>query len=215
MRTITGASIAALAFGLGFAATPVFAADYGHGQDRNDQTNAQQQDQNQNGKSDKHRHRDRRDDAKSQNGRAPSGMNKADWQKSNNVDDQRRSRDDASSDRHDRRDDFNRNHRNDHRWDRNRPKINVEIYRRNITSPRRYHIGAYRAPRDYHYRRWHYGDRLPIAFYARSYWLLDYIAFGLFAPPPGYVWVRYGPDALLIDVETGEIIQVRYDVFYS
>jgi len=32
---------------------------------------------------------------------------------------------------------------------------------------------------------------------------------------PGYVWVRYGPDALLIDTYTGEIIQVRYDVFWS
>ena len=48
----------------------------------------------------------------------------------------------------------------------------------------------------------------------RDYFLLDYIAFGLFAPPPGYVWVRYGDDALLIDTYTGEIVQVRYNMFY-
>ena len=29
----------------------------------------------------------------------------------------------------------------------------------------------------------------------------------LYAPPDGYVWVRYGPDAVLIDEDTGEIVQ--------
>jgi len=33
------------------------------------------------------------------------------------------------------------------------------------------------------------------------------------APPDGYVWVRYGDDALLIDEYSGDIIQVEYDVF--
>lgn len=34
------------------------------------------------------------------------------------------------------------------------------------------------------------------------------------APPPDAVWVRYGPDALLVDRMTGEIIRVQYGVFY-
>jgi Ni/Co efflux regulator RcnB len=34
------------------------------------------------------------------------------------------------------------------------------------------------------------------------------------APPFGYQWVRSGDDAILIDANTGEILQVRYDVFY-
>ena len=34
------------------------------------------------------------------------------------------------------------------------------------------------------------------------------------APPWGYEWVRYGPDAVLIDVRTGQILQVRYGVFW-
>jgi Ni/Co efflux regulator RcnB len=33
-------------------------------------------------------------------------------------------------------------------------------------------------------------------------------------PWAGYEWVRYGNDALLVDVDTGEIIRVEYDIFY-
>jgi Ni/Co efflux regulator RcnB len=73
---------------------------------------------------------------------------------------------------------------------------------------------VYRGPSGYSYRRWHYGDRLPRAYYARNFWLTNFVIYGLFAPPPGLIWVRYGPDALLIDQYTGEIVQVRYNVFY-
>jgi hypothetical protein len=41
---------------------------------------------------------------------------------------------------------------------------------------------------------------------------------GLLVPglgaPPDYQWVRYGPDLLLVDLTTGEVIDVVYDVFY-
>jgi Ni/Co efflux regulator RcnB len=40
-----------------------------------------------------------------------------------------------------------------------------------------------------------------------------YWRFGLFDPPYGYVWVRYGDDALLVDVETGRILASVYDLF--
>jgi Ni/Co efflux regulator RcnB len=39
------------------------------------------------------------------------------------------------------------------------------------------------------------------------------VPFGLAPPPYGYEWVRNGDDALLIDTNTGEILQVEYDVF--
>jgi Ni/Co efflux regulator RcnB len=32
-------------------------------------------------------------------------------------------------------------------------------------------------------------------------------------PPAGYEWVRVGDDALLIDVNTGEVLQAEYGVF--
>ena len=48
----------------------------------------------------------------------------------------------------------------------------------------------------------------------RNYWLMDFLMYGLDEPPAGYVWVRYGPDALLIDEYDGEIVEVEYGVFY-
>lgn len=93
--------------------------------------------------------------------------------------------------------------------------VNVARFRRNFDAPRRYNAGQYHAPRGYNYRRYGYGQRLPRDYYARNFWLSDFLTFGLLSPPDGYVWVRYGPDALLIDEETGEIIQVQYNVFYS
>ncbi len=91
---------------------------------------------------------------------------------------------------------------------------NVAALRRNVTAVRRFHAGIYRAPPGYHYRRWSFGQVLPAIYFGRQFWITDWLAFGLFGPPDGYVWVRYGPDALLIDEYTGEIIQVDYGVFY-
>ena len=55
---------------------------------------------------------------------------------------------------------------------------------------------------------------LPTLFWTRDYWIDDYWVFGLVAPPYGYVWVRYGDDALLVNVQTGLILRVVYRVFY-
>ena len=38
-------------------------------------------------------------------------------------------------------------------------------------------------------------------------------ALGLLTPWDGYEWVRYGDDALLVDIDTGEVIRVEYDLF--
>jgi Ni/Co efflux regulator RcnB len=34
-------------------------------------------------------------------------------------------------------------------------------------------------------------------------------------PPPGFQWVRYGPDLLLVNVVTGQVADVAYGVFYD
>jgi Ni/Co efflux regulator RcnB len=91
--------------------------------------------------------------------------------------------------------------------------FNIAVFQRNVRASRHFHIGFYRAPTGYSYRRWVYGQRLPSTYFGRDYWLTDYLAFGLMAPPPGFVWVRFGPDALLIDEFTGEIVQVQYGIF--
>jgi Ni/Co efflux regulator RcnB len=93
-------------------------------------------------------------------------------------------------------------------------KIDVSSYHKNITAPHAYHYGDYHGPAGYSYHRWSYGDNLPREYWAQNYWINNYLNFGLIAPPDGYVWVRYGPDAVLIDEDTGEIVQVEYGLFY-
>jgi Ni/Co efflux regulator RcnB len=86
--------------------------------------------------------------------------------------------------------------------------------RANITAPRRFHAAkAYVRPTGWYAHRWTYGERLPRAFFAPDYFLLDFAAYGLIAPWDGYEWVRYGDDALLIDTDSGEVIRVEYDLF--
>jgi len=91
---------------------------------------------------------------------------------------------------------------------------NVRALRRNFTAPRRFHHGAYVRPAGWYAHRWGYGERLPGGWYARNYWIADFSLFGLIAPPYDYEWVRVGDDALLVDIDTGEILRVEYNVFY-
>lgn len=97
---------------------------------------------------------------------------------------------------------------------RTRAAVDVTSYHKNVTAERQYHFGSYNAPQGYAYHRYSYGDRLPQGYFAQSFWITNFLNFGLIAPPDGYVWVRYGPDAVLIDEDTGEIVQVVYDQFY-
>jgi Ni/Co efflux regulator RcnB len=87
-------------------------------------------------------------------------------------------------------------------------------YQRNFVSPHRFHIAVYVRPHGWYEHRWVYGEVLPGYFWTQNYWLANYIDYGLGEPPPGFVWVRYGNDALLIDQDSGEVLQVEYDVFY-
>ena len=87
-------------------------------------------------------------------------------------------------------------------------------FQRNFDSRRHYRGPAFRWPHGFSYRRYAYGQFLPLVFLSSSYWLYDYAEYGLPYPPPGTYWLRYGPDALLVDRHTGEIIQVIYGVFY-
>ena len=43
--------------------------------------------------------------------------------------------------------------------------------------------------------------------------LADYWLFGLEIPPVGFEWVRDDGDAILVNVSTGQILQVEYGVF--
>jgi hypothetical protein len=78
----------------------------------------------------------------------------------------------------------------------------------------RVQIAPFAYPPGWGYRRWVVGATLPPVFLAPDYFYADWAALGLEPPPPGCEWVRYGPDLLLVDVSTGEVVDVAYDVFY-
>ena len=86
--------------------------------------------------------------------------------------------------------------------------------RAGIRAHHRYHWHAYHRPHGWYYRHWSYGQFLPRGWWTRNYWITDWGTFGLLAPPTGYVWVRVGPDAMLIDIYTGEIVRAVYGLFY-
>ena len=73
---------------------------------------------------------------------------------------------------------------------------------------------VYHYPRGYAYRYWTIGDILPALFLSSVYYYDDAARLGLETPPPGYRWVRYGPDLLLVNLHTGAVEQVAYGVFY-
>ncbi|HVJ03020.1 MAG TPA: RcnB family protein [Sphingomonas sp.] len=69
-------------------------------------------------------------------------------------------------------------------------------------------------PRGWSYRRWRAGLILPTLFWSTRYFFNDYRLVGLGAPPPGHMWVRYGPDLLLVRRRDRRIVDVIYDAFF-
>jgi Ni/Co efflux regulator RcnB len=100
-----------------------------------------------------------------------------------------------------------------HGWDARPASVDRGAYQHNYQAARSYHIGPYRRPPGWTAHRWGYGEILPRAYWTPQYLIADYWLFALEVPPTGYEWVRDGNDALLIDVNSGEILQVEYGVF--
>lgn len=80
--------------------------------------------------------------------------------------------------------------------------------------------GIYRMPRyyspyrGYNYSRLSIGIFLNSGFYGQNYWINDPWAYRL---PPAYGpyrWVRYWDDVLLVDVYSGEVVDVIHDFFW-
>jgi Ni/Co efflux regulator RcnB len=198
MRSYTVPTLAAIAVGLCLVSGSALARDRDNDRDRDrdHRGDATEQDDN----SDRGDRRRRRPDQQQQQAPQPQTLPQQ----------QERRGWDGDRDR-DRYGDRDRDRRFDNR---DRRRGSWAQFRRSFDAPRRFRVGVYHAPPGYRYHRWSHGQRLPRAYFARHYWLTDFVIYGLFAPPPGLMWVRYGPDALLIDTYTGEIVQVRYNVFY-
>lgn len=95
-----------------------------------------------------------------------------------------------------------------------RANANLKHFHQAFRAPHRYRVGVWRAPRGFSYRRFGIGERIPALLLVSTYFLTDYMLYGLETPDDGYVWVRDGSDAVLVDRETGEVVEVEYDVFY-
>lgn len=78
-----------------------------------------------------------------------------------------------------------------------------------------YRPGPYYSPyRHHHYSRLSIGFYLNSGFYGNNYWLSDPSYYRL---PPAYGpyrWVRYYDDVLLVDIYSGEVVDVIYDFFW-
>jgi Ni/Co efflux regulator RcnB len=98
-------------------------------------------------------------------------------------------------------------------WNARPATVDRTAYQHNFQAARSYHIGPYRRPGGWAPHHWGYGQILPRAYWAAPYLVADYWLFALEVPPAGYEWVRDGNDALLIDTNSGEILQVEYGVF--
>ena len=101
---------------------------------------------------------------------------------------------------------WNRNWRNDNRYDWQR-------YRYSNRSL--FNIGPYYSPyRGYGYNRFSIGVFLDPFFYDQRYWIGDPWQYRLPPAEPGTEWVRYYNDVLLVDVYTGEVLDTIYDFFW-
>jgi Ni/Co efflux regulator RcnB len=99
---------------------------------------------------------------------------------------------------------WNRDWRNDRRYDWHR-------YRDHHRS--RFHLGIYYDPFGYGYQPFGIGFSLMPAYYSQQYWF-DPSLYGLPYPPPGTQWVRYWNDALLVDIYTGQVVDVIRGFFW-
>ena len=97
-----------------------------------------------------------------------------------------------------------------------RPQYNAQYFPRVFNPDRRYawRDGEWRGQPGYYYRHWGYGDRLPYGWFAAQWFIDDYYDYDLPVPPYGFEWVRVGPDALLVNVEDGEVVESVYGIFY-
>ncbi|MGA9796384.1 MAG: RcnB family protein [Rhizomicrobium sp.] len=86
-------------------------------------------------------------------------------------------------------------------------------YRKTVTSTKHYNAGAFEAPSGYSYEKFAVGDRVPPLLLHGNVGLTDFETYELTAPPNGAMWIRDGHDALLVDSDTGEVIQAQYGLF--
>lgn len=98
--------------------------------------------------------------------------------------------------------------------DQGRSYFSANSFARRYQAQRRFRFGGYRyRPNGWYFRTWNFGDFLPYGWFAPNYYL-DWADYGLPPPPVGCEWIAQGPDAVLVDIWTGEVLSVYSGVFY-
>jgi Ni/Co efflux regulator RcnB len=77
-----------------------------------------------------------------------------------------------------------------------------------------FHLGFYFDPFGWGYQPWSIGWRLWPNYYSSRYWISDPYQYRLPYAPPGYQWIRYWNDAVLVDTYSGEVVDVLYNFFW-
>jgi hypothetical protein len=108
--------------------------------------------------------------------------------------------------RYDNRANWNRGWRDDRRYDWRAYRSRYgDIYR----------AGRYYSPyNNWSYRRLSIGFSLWPLFYSNQYWINDPYYYRLPVADGPYRWVRYYDDALLVDIYSGQVVDVIYDFFW-
>ena len=105
--------------------------------------------------------------------------------------------------------------RSDHRWSsdwRRDHRYNWRSHRDRHRSL--FRLGRYYDPYGWGYRRFSIGFSLGSGYYGSNYWLDDPWMYRL---PPAYGpyrWVRYYDDALLVNIYTGQVVDVLHNFFW-
>lgn len=100
---------------------------------------------------------------------------------------------------------WNHNWQSNHRYDwRNHRRHHRSLF----------HLGFYYDPFGWGYRPYSIGWRLWPSYYRSSYSLHDPWMYRLPYAPPGYRWIRYYDDAILVDTWDGTVVDVIYSFFW-
>lgn len=77
-----------------------------------------------------------------------------------------------------------------------------------------FNLGFYSDPFGWGYQRYNIGWRMWPSYYGSHYWLNDPWQYRLPYAPPGYRWIRYYDDAILVDTWDGRVVDVIYNFFW-
>jgi hypothetical protein len=140
------------------------------------------------------------------------GDRNGNWQGSRRDDDRDRTLRRDNNWQGGRRDNDWNNRSWDRRW-RNNDRYDWQRYRN--TNRSAFYVGTYYAPyRYYSYRRYGIGSQIGSPFYGSRYWITNPWQYRLPDVWGPYRWVRYYDDVLLVDIYSGQVVDVIHNFFW-